>query len=158
MTVASYAEGFSEKYALMAEQLPKPTVSKDRAIREHSHDLGYHNWGRFGRYEYLGAGTRATEKYQSGIKPVNALDRLAMKHDLDYVRTAGLPLKRVKRAISDYATGSGMLLQTVNPWSDLTLGDRIFGTMAGSGLVIQGVARVHPITALPMAFVDWYFY
>ncbi len=57
-----------------------------------------------------------------------------------------------------FGAGSAMVNASVNPYNDLTWKDRILGFVAGSGLIIQGVARVHPVTTLPMGLLDYVVY
>lgn len=119
----------------------------------------YHDWGGFGKYEYLGPGTPATWKTMQGVEPRNEIDRLAQEHDLYYAKTQDWPAYRSPvRGMVDVAAGSGMFLQSLNPWSDLDADDRVLGVIAGTGLMIQGALRVHPLTAGPMILIDWVFY
>jgi hypothetical protein len=119
----------------------------------------FHDWGGFGKYEYLGPGTPATWKTRQGIKPRNEIDRLAQEHDLYYAKTQDWPAYRSPvRGMVDVAAGSGMFLQSLNPWSDLDADDRVLGVIAGTGLMIQGALRVHPLTSGPMILIDWILY
>ena len=51
-----------------------------------------------------------------------------------------------------------MLNAAYNPWSDLGWSDRGYAAGAGTALLVQGIARLHPVTAVPMMFIDALFY
>lgn len=121
--------------------------------------LPTHDWGTFGEYEYLGAGTPWKEKKALGIKGVNRLDVIAESHDRYYSETSDWPAARsIVRGPVDFGAGSAMLNASFNPSNELSWKDRALGGIAGTALIIQGTARVHPVTALPMALVDYVFY
>lgn len=127
-----------------------------------------HDWGVWGRYEYLGPGTPATRKYEAGVKPKNRIDQIAMKHDLDYVEANRLYDKETgegdwvamygTKVRADFMAGSAMVVSSVDPTADLSFGERFLSFGAGAGLLIQSGARVHPVTAPWMVVVDWLFY
>jgi len=118
-----------------------------------------HNWGPFGEYEYLGIGTPWTRKNAAGIPPRNRIDQLAESHDRYYVETSGWPASRsLVRGPVDVGAGSAMVNAAVNPFNDLSWNARALGVIAGGGLILQGAARMHPVTAFGMALVDYVFY
>jgi len=126
--------------------------------------LPSHDWGFFGEYEYLGAGTPYTAKRKAGILPKNDLDRIAMYHDSQYSWTAqhtipgtGLVTSGI-RGVADYGAGAAMMTAAINPWSDLELKDRALAFVAGDVLMVQGLMRLNPVTWVGMALVDWLFY
>jgi len=127
-------------------------------------ELPTHDWGIFGEFEYLGAGTPYTKKREAGIKPRNDLDKIAMYHDSQYSWTAqhALPgtglMKSGQRGIADYGAGAAMMTAAFNPWSDLSFKERVLGVIAGEALMLQGILRLDPATYLPMVVVDLIFY
>ena len=126
--------------------------------------LPTHDWGFFGEYEYLGAGTPYALKRRAGIEPVNELDRIAMYHDSQYSWTAQHTLPGTgiitsgMRGIADYGAGAAMMTASFNPWSGLTMKERALAFVAGDVLMVQGLLRLTPLTWGPMAFLDWLFY
>jgi hypothetical protein len=121
--------------------------------------LSTHDWGPFGEYEYLGKGTPYQEKAARGIEARNRIDEIAAYHDRHYSDSAHYPAYRSGiRGLADFGAGSAMLNASLNPFNDLVFRDRGLGLLAGTGLIIQGVARIHPVTALGMAVVDWAAY
>jgi len=135
--------------------MQKPSKSKP---------LPVHDWGVFGEYEYLGAGTPYTAKHRAGIKPRNELDQIAYYHDQQYAWTekhsmtgTGMVTSGI-RGISDYGAGSAMIVASLNPWSSLSWKDRLLGLIAGTGLQIQGIIRLSPPGMVGMPIVDKYVY
>lgn len=132
--------------------------------------LGTHDWGPFGRYEFLGAGTPWEAKHARGIKPRNVIDEMAYRHDRDYVRSGkrleeagkmGVPARvftSMERGLYDYGAGAAMMTAAWNPFERLSGKDRVLGHAAGAALMVQGSLRLNPATALPMALIDWMFY
>lgn len=146
----------------------KASVSQatiDRNMAKAYPNFSKHDWGPFGKYEYLGPGTPYTQKREAGIKARNDLDRLAMIHDSQYQMTGdrnyfpGLALmKSGERALYDYGAGAAMITAAFNPWSDLTFKDRILAYAAGDALMIQGVIRLFPPAYLLGTALDVFFY
>jgi hypothetical protein len=137
----------------------------DRNMEVAYPNYGTHDWGPFGEYEYLGAGTPYTQKSEAGIKPRNDLDRIAMMHDSQYQMTGdrnyapGLGLmKSGERGLYDYGAGAAMMTAAFNPWSDLTFKDRILAFAAGESLMIQGAIRLSPATWIVGVGLDLIFY
>jgi hypothetical protein len=126
--------------------------------------LPTHDWGFFGEYEYLGPGTPYRAKRAAGILPRNELDRLAMYHDSQYSWTAqhtlpgGAVVTSGIRGVADYGAGAAMMTASLNPWSGLTMKERVLAFVAGDVLMIQGILRLSPPTMLGMVFLDWLFY
>lgn len=120
-----------------------------------------HDWGIFGEYEFLGAGTLYTQKIEAGIVPVNELDRIAMFHDGQYSwsdsNLVGIQ-KNIFRGGMDYGAGSAMTVSAFNPWSDLTLKDRSLALVAGQGLILQGALRLNPAFWMAGTAADFIFY
>ena len=116
-------------------------------------EFGRHDWGPYGKYEYLGPGTRYAEKQEAGIQPVNDLDRISMFHDSGYdsYTGGGGAQRALTRAYHDIGAGSAMILAGLNPWSDAPI---TLSIGSGIALIGQGIARIHPLTAVPMAIVD----
>ena len=126
--------------------------------------LPSHDWGLFGKYEYLGPGTPYTLKRRAGVKPKNDLDKIAMYHDSQYQWTqqhnfegTGM-VKSMQRGIADYGAGAAMWTAAINPWSDLGFKERVLGIIAGEALMIQGVIRLSPSTWGIGPLVDLIFY
>jgi len=123
-----------------------------------------HDWGVFGEYEYLGAGTPYTAKSRAGIKPRNELDQIAYYHDQQYAWTEKHSMTGTgvitsgARGISDYGAGSAMIVASLNPWSSLSWKDRLLGLVAGTGLQVQGIFRLTPAGWVVMPAVDKYVY
>ena len=124
-----------------------------------------HDWGPFGKYEYLGAGTPFQAKAAARIKPVNDLDKIAYYHDEQYswltqhsIAGVGGMITSPAKGIADLGAGAAMQTAAINPWSDLSMGDRALAFIAGTALSLQGVLRLNPATWGPMAFFDWLFY
>ena len=132
----------------------KTTKRVRKDIKEISFTGEYHVPG----YQYLGPGTRYADRQRLGIVPINDLDRIAMYHDRGYAETAeaGTTSERVLgRSVHDLGAGAAMITYGLNPWSDAPLGWSLY---SGSILLTQGVARVHPSTALGMALIDAVLY
>ena len=90
---------------------------------------------------------------------VNRLDEIAESHDRYYSETSDWPGARsLVRGPVDFGAGSAMLNASLDPTNELSWKDRALGGIAGTALVIQGTARVHPVSALPLALVDYCFY
>ena len=106
-------------------------------------------------YQYLGPGTRLETRQRIGSEPINELDRIAMYHDRGYSQDwnySGMGATRaVGRSVHDLGAGAAMITTGLNPWSDAPLG---LSLLAGSYLVAQGIARVHPYTFLPVGIAD----
>jgi hypothetical protein len=127
-------------------------------------ELPTHQWGIFGEYEYLGAGTPYTMKREAGVKPRNDLDKVAMYHDSQYRWTSqhnflGTALsKNIQRGIADYGAGAAMWTAAINPWSDLGFKERVLGIIAGEGLMMQAAIRISPPTWIAGVGLDLIFY
>lgn len=136
------------------KKITRKTKKKTSKIK-HKHD-----WAWWGDYDYLGPGTPFTAKAQAGVEPKNWIDMMAYGHDHYYSESADmLPGARsVMRGGADIVFGLGMVGSGFSPWSDLTFGERLLALGAGGALVGQGGFRAHPLTALPMAIVDWVKY
>ena len=123
--------------------------------------LPTHDWGIFGKYEFLGAGTPYTQKIEAGTEPRNDLDRIAMYHDGQYAwtedRMFGIQ-KSVSRGVVDYGAGAAMTTAAFNPWSDLTMKDRLLAFGAGQALMVQGILRINPAFFLAGVVADIIFY
>ena len=141
----------------------KKVISPGQVMSEVSFQGEYH----FPGYNYLGPGTKFKTRQALGIDPINDLDRIAMYHDSQYSRTgsvnsSGLPVLPIGRSplrgVVDLGAGSAMLNAAYNPWSDLGWTDRGYAAGAGAVLLVQGIARLHPVTAMPMMFIDKLFY
>ena len=149
-------------HKLRAYLLAQPTFLEGVATAPVS--LPTHDWGFFGEYEYLGAGTPYTLKRRAGITPRNELDRLAMYHDSQYSWTAphtlpgGALVTSGIRGVADYGAGAAMVTAVTNPWSGLTMKERVLAFVAGDVLMVQGILRLSPPTMLGMVFLDWLFY
>jgi len=131
------------------------------ASPDSSPNLPSHDWGPFGKYEYLGAGTPYKEKQKARIRPVSDLDRIAESHDMWYdmsERTGPSTLRNVYRGVADYGAGAAMMTAAFNPWSDLDFKGRVLAFTAGDVLMIQGLLRLNPATMLGMTVLDWIFY
>jgi hypothetical protein len=126
--------------------------------------LPVHDWGIFGEYEYLGAGTPYSAKQRAGVLPRNEIDRIAEYHDSQYswtgqhVRPHSRILSSGMRGVADYGAGAAMMTAAFNPFSDLSFNERILGFVAGDVLMIQGLMRLNPATWLGMVFLDWLVY
>ena len=134
----------------------KKKITKTELTFDHVHD-----WGPFGEYQYLGAGTPFSRKSAAGVNPKNWLDTMAYGHDYYYEKSSGgTPgLQRtITRGGADLIFGLGMIGSGFSPWSDLSLGDRALALGSGAALFTQGALRAHPVTALPMALYDWIAY
>jgi hypothetical protein len=107
--------------------------------------LPTHDWGIFGEYEYLGAGTPYVLKRETGVKPRNDLDKIAMYHDSQYEwsKQHNQVLQNVERSVFDIGAGAAMVSQNTN-----------FSILAGVALISQGLIRVTPIGQL----LDLLFY
>jgi len=143
--------------------LPVPTpVVIEKVVKKS--ELPTHDWGFFGKYEYLGVGTPYAAKTEAGTLPRNDLDAIAQMHDAQYAWTSQhtIPgsgmITNGMRGIADYGAGAAMMTASINPWSDLTLKDRSLAFVAGDVLMIQGVLRLHPATMLGMSFLDMLLY
>ncbi len=167
MNFASLEEDLRRKLLLMRNPSTRMLMNSSVSIRTQpstskqieGSTFPVHDWGVFGEYEYLGPGTPYTSKHRAGIKPKNRIDEIAMSHDRYYQETQDYPAGRSQvRGPVDFGAGSAMVNASVNPYNDLTWKDRILGFVAGSGLIIQGVARVHPVTTLPMGLLDYVVY
>jgi len=99
-------------------------------------ELPVHDWGIFGKYEYLGAGTPYALKREAGIKPRNDLDRIAMYHDSQYEfsKQHNQVVRNYERAVFDIGAGATMISQNTD-----------FSILAGVALVSQGLIRVTPL-------------
>lgn len=146
----------------------KATVSQatiDANMAKAYPNFSQHDWGPFGKYEYLGPGTPYTQKSKAGIKSRNDLDRLAMMHDSQYQMTEdrnyapGLGImKSGERGLYDYGAGAAMMTAAFNPWSDLDFTDRVLAFAAGEALMIQGAIRLSPPTYIVGIVLDILFY
>jgi len=116
-------------------------------------EFSRHDWGPFGKYEYLGAGTPYTRKRRAGIEGRNDLDKIAMHHDAGYSSYEGgsAAQRALIRSYHDLGAGSAMITAGLNPWSDAPL---VLSLLAGAALIGQGIARIHPATFVPMALID----
>lgn len=124
-----------------------------------SKDLGIHDWGPFGEYEYLGAGTRYRAKQKARIRPVSDLDRIAESHDMWYAMSADTGgMRSGYRGLADYGAGAAMMTAAFNPWSDLDAKGRVLAFLAGDVLMIQGLLRLNPATWMGMRMLDKLFY
>jgi len=139
---------------LDAEEKQRDTSGKGVSFPGEHHLWGY---DEYQDYNYLGPGTQYKKRQALGIEPINDLDRIAMYHDAGYSSYEGGSRTRraLTRSYHDIGAGSAMLTAGLNPWSDAPL---VMSVLAGTGLVIQGFLRVHPVTAIPMAFIDAIFY
>lgn len=120
-----------------------------------------HDWGLFGQYEYLGAGTPYAEKTEAGITGINQLDEQARMHDAQYEATDGIMIPGIRssvRGVADIASGSSMMVSAFNPFSPAGIEERILGVAAGTGLLIQGSLRMAPPTRMMMSVLDRIFY
>lgn len=127
--------------------------------------LPSHDWGPFGKYEYLGAGTPFQKKAAARIRPVNDLDQIAYYHDEQYswltqhsIAGVGGMITSPAKGIADLGAGAAMEVAAINPWSDLSMGERVLAFVAGTALSLQGVLRLNPLTWGPMAMLDSVFY
>jgi len=111
----------------------------------------------FEGYQYLGPGTQYKKRQALGIEPINDLDRLAMYHDAGYSSYSGSSYRRrlLTRGLHDLGAGSAMVTAAMNPWSDAPF---LLSTLSGAALITQGILRFHPLTALPMAIIDFTLY
>ena len=140
---------------------PNPSVSQatiDKNMAKAYPDLGRHDWGPFGEYEFLGPGTRYSAKERAGIEGINDLDRIAKMHDAGYQHSSDVRSgahRALERAYHDAGAGSAMILAGLNPWSDAPL---ILSVAAGVSLIAQAGLRIHPVTFLPMGVFDAIFY
>jgi len=169
MNLASLEEDLRRKLLLM-QSMPRASPVTFSVARSESNDsvriekFPTHDWGVFGEYEYLGAGTPYTAKHRAGIKPRNELDQIAYYHDQQYAWTEkhSMPGTGVitsgARGISDYGAGSAMIVTSLNPWSSLSWKDRLLGLVAGTGLQVQGIFRLTPAGWVVMPAVDKYVY
>lgn len=161
-----------EKRSSMVEfntaALPIPSqvtaVTPTDSPRRWPSQLPTHDWGYFGEYEYLGPGTPYTQKIEAGIQPRNDLDAIAQMHDSQYSWTAqhtvpgtGLITSGI-RGVADYGAGAAMVNASINPWSDLTMKDRVLAFGAGQGLMFQGILRLSPPTMLGAWMLDKILY
>jgi len=118
-------------------------------------DLGIHDWGPFGEYEYLGPGTRYRAKQKARIRPVSDLDKIAESHDMWYAMTADTHnMRSLYRGVADYGAGAAMMTAAFNPWSDLDWKGRVLAFAAGDILMIQGLLRLNPVTMMGMSLID----
>ena len=128
---------------------------------ENPSPLPTHDWGIFGEFQYLGAGTPYRQKMAAGVEPTNDLDRIAMYHDGQY-SWSGEHLRGATRNVfrggMDYGAGSAMQVAALNPWSDLTAGERALAFVAGTALTLQGVLRLNPVFWLPGSIADIIIY
>jgi len=108
-------------------------------------------------YNYLGPGTQYKKRQVLGIEPINDLDRIAMYHDAGYSSYTGgsYRTRLLTRGFHDFGAGAAMLTAAMNPWSDAPFA---MSTVAGAALIAQGIIRFHPLTALPMAIIDFTLY
>ena len=124
-----------------------------------SKDLGVHDWGPFGEYEYLGPGTRYRAKTKARIRAVSDLDRIAQSHDMWYSMSADTGgMRSGYRGLADYGAGAAMMTAAFNPWSDLDFKGRVLAFLAGDVLMIQGLLRLNPATWMGMKMLDKLFY
>ena len=143
----------------LVTQASKAVVALYRPSEKKTSQLPQHNWGPWGKYEYLGPGTPYTRKAKAGVAPRNWLDTMAYGHDHYYSQSKRLgPGRTIMRGGADIVFGGGMIGSGFSPWSDLSLSERVLALGSGSALVVQGGVRAHPLTALPMAIVDLVFY
>ena len=118
-------------------------------------DLGRHDWGPFGEYEYLGPGTKYRAKQKAGVEPVDAIDKIAESHDMWYAITADHHnMRSPARGLADYGAGAAMVTSAFNPWADLDFKGRVFAVLAGEALMMQGLLRMNPATMLGMTVID----
>lgn len=132
------------------------TVSQkviDKNMAKAYPEFSRHDWGPFGKYEYLGAGTPYTRKRRAGIEGRNDLDKIAMHHDAGYASYGGgmAAQRALIRSYHDLGAGSAMITAGLNPWSDAPL---VLSVLAGAALIGQGIARIHPATFIPMGVID----
>lgn len=96
-------------------------------------------------YKYLGPGTRLAKKLEKGVKPKNALDELAMHHDIAYSKSNNLK----DRHQADYALQEGA-------WKRVKAKDAGFGEKTAAWLTTNamkakralgaGVLTKYPVT------------
>ena len=163
MNYSNLPEHLRKRLLLMQKlKTQVPGVEKKILLaREKPAKLPTHDWGIFGKYEFLGAGTPYTQKIEAGVQPRNELDRIAMFHDGQYAWTDQRMLgiqKSVARGVVDYGAGAAMTVAAFNPWSDLTMKDRTLALIAGQGLMTQGILRVNPAFFLAGMVADIIFY
>jgi len=139
---------------LAAEEKQRDTSGKGVSFPGEHHLWGYNEYQD---YNYLGPGTQYKKRQALGIEPINDLDRIAMYHDAGYDSyTGGGGARRaLTRAYHDLGAGAAMVTAGFNPWSDAPLA---LSVIAGTALVGQGILRVHPATAVPMAIADYFLY
>jgi hypothetical protein len=145
-----------ENLAVIPPPRKQTTVSQkilDENMAKAYPEFSRHDWGPFGKYEYLGAGTPYTQKRRAGIEPRNDLDKIAMYHDAGYSSYEGgsAAQRALIRSYHDLGAGSAMVTAGLNPWSDAPL---VLSVLSGAALIGQGLARIHPLTFVPMAIID----
>jgi hypothetical protein len=162
MNYSNLPEHLRKRLLLMQKlKAPAPAVEKKiLAAKEKPSKLPTHDWGIFGEYEFLGAGTPYTQKIEAGTAPRNDLDRIAMYHDGQYAwtdRMMGVQ-RSVGRGVVDYGAGAAMTVAAFNPWSDLTMKDRVLAFAAGQALMTQGILRLNPAFFVAGVTADIIFY
>jgi len=154
-----YQEIPREFTAVQIKRLVLEETKLDRSGKGVSFPGEHHLYGynEYQDYNYLGPGTQYKKRQALGIEPINDLDRIAMYHDAGYSSYSGAGYRRrlLTRGFHDLGAGSAMLTAGLNPWSDAPLA---MSVLAGAALITQGILRFHPLTALPMAIIDFTFY
>jgi len=150
-----YQEIPREFTATQIKRLKLEETKRDTSGKGVSFPGEHHLWGynEHQDYNYLGPGTQYKKRQALGIEPINDLDRISMYHDAGYSSyTGGSGARRaLTRAYHDIGAGSAMITAGLNPWSDAPLAMSI---IAGTALIGQGLLRIHPVTAIPMAIID----
>lgn len=163
MNFSNLPEHLRKRLLLMQQTRCSDTevITKVLQAKEKPSKLPIHDWGIFGEYEFLGPGTPYRRKIDAGVVFRNDLDKIAMYHDGQYSWSDSHMMgiqKTIFRGYMDYGAGAAMTVATFNPWSDLTMKDRVLAFGAGQVLMTQGILRINPLFWLAGMTADLLFY